>query len=111
VSKALEEARNAKLIGNALEAQVELYVDGSDGDLLARYKDLLAQTFIVSSVDIHPFADAPEDAFKSEVIAGLGVKVLSAHGGKCQRCWRYEETVGIEEEHPGLCARCAGVLV
>jgi isoleucyl-tRNA synthetase len=111
VSRALEEARNAKKIGNSLEAKVELYTDGSTQELLDKYQDMLAQLFIVSSVGIYPFFEAPDDAFKSDTILNLAIKILAAPGAKCERCWRYEETVGGVPEHPGLCARCASVLV
>jgi len=109
-SRALEEARNTKLIGNSLEARVELYADGSTRELLEEYRAQLAQMFIVSSVDVRPFGGAPADAFKSELIGNFAIKVLPAGGSKCERCWRYEDTVGESAEDPGLCARCAGVL-
>jgi len=111
VSKALEEARNAKKIGNSLEAQVELYVDETMQEFLGKYQDALAQVLIVSSAHAHPFFEAPADAYKSELIPNFAVRVTSAPGAKCERCWRYEETVGGVPEHPGLCARCASVLV
>ncbi|MCL6471629.1 MAG: isoleucine--tRNA ligase [Firmicutes bacterium] len=111
VAKALEEARNEKRIGNSLEAQVELYVDDSTREFLDSFKDLLAQVMIVSSVKVYPYFEAPVDSFRSEVILDFAVKVSQAPGAKCERCWRYEETVGVSHEHPGLCARCASVLV
>ncbi|MBE0448345.1 MAG: isoleucine--tRNA ligase [Actinobacteria bacterium] len=111
VSRALEEARNAKMIGNSLEAKVELYADGTTQELLNKYQGMLAQLLIVSSASIYPFFEAPGDAFKSDLIPSLAVKVLPAPGAKCERCWRYEETVGGISEYPGLCARCAAVLV
>ncbi|HEY3374340.1 MAG TPA: isoleucine--tRNA ligase [Candidatus Aquicultor sp.] len=116
VAKALEEARNAKAIGSPLEAQVELYVDGATREFLDRYAhghygDALAQVMIVSNVVLLPYFEAPADAFKSELIPNLAVKVSAAPGVKCERCWRYEETVGEEADHPSLCARCAAVMV
>lgn len=110
VAKALEEARNAKMIGNSLEAQVELYVDDATREFLGKYKDTLAQVMIVSEASIYPYFEAPSDAYKSELIPNLAIKVSPAPGAKCERCWRYEETVGGMPEHPGLCARCASVI-
>ncbi|MBS3910130.1 MAG: isoleucine--tRNA ligase [Actinobacteria bacterium] len=109
-SKALEEARNAKLIGNSLEAGVELYVDGATKELLGQYESQLAQLFIVSSVEVDRFEAAPSEVFKSDAIEALAIRVQPAKGSKCERCWRYEDTVGENDEHRGLCARCAGVL-
>jgi len=111
VAKALEEARNAKMIGNSLEAQVELYADDATREFLGEYKDALAQVMIVSEASIYPYFEAPPDAYKSELISNLVIKVSPAPGAKCERCWRYEETVGGMPEHPGLCARCASVIV
>ena len=48
-----------------------------------------------------------------EIRAGAGeatVKVAPARGKRCARCWKHEESVGRESEHPELCERCAGVV-
>jgi isoleucyl-tRNA synthetase len=111
VSKALEKARNEKLIGNSLEAKVELYVGDATKSFLEKHAGILAQVMIVSSVDIKPIEQAPADSFKSELINSLAIGVSSASGVKCERCWRFEETVGVNGEHPGLCARCAEVVI
>ncbi len=111
VAKALEEARNEKMIGNSLEARVDLYTDDSMREFLGRYEDFLAQVMIVSNVRLHPYFEAPVDAYRSELVLDLAIKISPAPGAKCERCWRYEETVGHIAEHPGLCARCAAVLV
>ncbi|WP_286977530.1 class I tRNA ligase family protein, partial [Candidatus Aquicultor secundus] len=119
VAKALEEARNKKEIGNALEAEVELYADDALREFLENYRkvqvavdqNLLSQVMIVSSVNVYPYFESPENVYKSELIPNLAIKVSPAPGAKCERCWRYEETVGQAPEHPGLCARCASVLV
>ena len=52
VLKALEEARNNKLIGTGLEAQVTLTAPDPLFTLLARYKDQLRYLFIVSAVTL-----------------------------------------------------------
>jgi len=44
--------------------------------------------------------------FKSAEIEGLVVGVEKARGGKCERCWIYEESVGSDANHPTVCARC-----
>jgi len=43
-------------------------------------------------------------------VSGLAVVVERARGGKCQRCWQYQASVGKDSEHPGLCARCRRAL-
>ncbi len=40
----------------------------------------------------------------------LKVRVERARGGKCERCWNYNEDVGSDATHPGLCDRCLPVV-
>ncbi len=94
VLKALEEARNKKLIGQSLQAKVILRADGELFDFLNENLQLLPTVFITSQV---------------EVVKGSGeleVEVVEAEGEKCERCWIYSETVGTHAEHPTLCTRC-----
>ena len=91
VLKALEEARQAKLIGTSLEARVRL---GST-DLLERYKGDLPALFIVSQVVL----DSPE-----------GIVVEHADGLKCERCWKYSVHVGEDAEYPTVCEHCSAAL-
>jgi isoleucyl-tRNA synthetase len=105
--KALEQARNSKLIGNSLEALVHLYMpEGEWQALLATYQTILPMIFIVSAVGLHPDDSAPPEALTSEVIQGLKVHVVRAPGQKCVRCWQYRQDVGQHRAHPTLCGRC-----
>ena len=36
----------------------------------------------------------------------LQVAVTNAEGEKCERCWRWEPTVGSHDDHATLCTRC-----
>lgn len=111
VSKALEEARKEKAIGNSLEAEVDLYLAKEWYEFLLPVQDDLATLFIVSAVRIHEeSAGVPEGVFISEEIEGVKVKVAPSAHGKCERCWNYSSTVGTNEEHPTICARCADIL-
>lgn len=57
-------------------------------------------------------ASLVEDTAAGEATAREDLKVLvkPASGHKCERCWTYSETVGQDEKHPTLCARCASVV-
>ncbi|MDA8064979.1 MAG: isoleucine--tRNA ligase [Thermaerobacter sp.] len=92
VLKALEEARSAKLIGDSLEAQVRLTPPREEAELLAAYRDQLAEVFIVSGVRLEAGGE-PQ------------VRVERAPGEKCGRCWIRSEAV---EE--GVCPRCRRVM-
>ncbi len=105
VNKALEEARNNKLIGKPLESKIKLFAQGELLEFLGENKAVLPASFIVSQVEV----SEGEGDFKGEV-EGLSVTVCKADGQKCQRCWSYSETVGTVEGNDEICARCAAIL-
>ncbi len=94
VMKALEEARNAKLIGAGLEARVTITADAETKAFLASFGEQLKFTLIVSAVELQEGA-------------ALSVKVDKADGVKCERCWHYTVDVGADTRYPGACGRCA----
>ena len=106
VNKALEAARTAKTIGKSLEAKVDLHCSEEACRFLAGEEKLLPTIFIVSEVAL---TQEGSGAFSGEV-EGITVDVSAAQGEKCQRCWMQSETVGKDEKHPTLCARCAAIL-
>ncbi|MGN0459063.1 MAG: isoleucine--tRNA ligase [Eubacterium sp.] len=105
VQKALELARNEKIIGKPLEAKVNLFANGELAEFLNANVDALPEIFITSAVEI---ADG-EGEFKGDV-EGLSVTVSKADGEKCERCWKFSDTVGADAEHPTLCACCAQTM-
>jgi isoleucyl-tRNA synthetase len=111
ISKALEQARKDKLIGHSLDAAVHIYPAEDTYHFLKAYVDQLNTLSIVSaSVLYEPAVQPPEDAFSSEVVMGLRVRVTKAEGEKCDRCWRYSSHVGKNQQHPTLCERCVTVV-
>lgn len=105
VQKALEIARNEKKIGKSLEAHIVLGAEGELYDFLKSVETALPEIFITSGVTV----TNEKQAFEGEV-EGLSVGVEPAKGEKCERCWKFSETVGCDENHPHLCAHCAEVL-
>ena len=105
VQKALELARNEKIIGKPLEAKVSLYADGELYDFLKSVEAQLPEIFITSSVTV----ENGEGEVKGDV-EGLSVTVSKADGEKCERCWAFSDTVGQDKNHPTLCAHCAKVM-
>lgn len=104
VLKALEEARNEKLIGKPLEAKVTLVPRDEETKNVLESMDHLHQFLIVSDAQIVA-ADADAKEYKY-----VDVKVEVHPGEKCERCWVASDTVGEVEEHPTLCTRCAEVV-
>ena len=103
VLKALEEARNSKLIGGSLEAKVSLSAPQALLPVLDRRRADLRYAFIVSEVEFHepPGGDGT---------AALRVQVTKAPGRKCERCWNYSIHVGENPEYPTICERCTEAL-
>ncbi|NLK00655.1 MAG: isoleucine--tRNA ligase [Clostridia bacterium] len=111
VVDALEIARNDKLIRDSLEARVELYPDENLFEFLKTMEDELPTIFIVSQVLLKSPDEAEGKEFtKVSEDQGLKVKVLTALGDKCERCWMFSQYVGQSREHPSLCERCEGVV-
>ena len=107
VNKALELARSEKRIGKSLEAAVTLHfgpeAQAVDSALAELDAGEMADLCIVSALDR---SAAPVEGYAGEAVPGLTVKVESAAGEKCQRCWKYDEHVGED----GLCPRCRSVV-
>ncbi|WP_261132709.1 isoleucine--tRNA ligase [Bacillus sp. Marseille-Q3570] len=107
VLKALENARNKKEIGKSLAASIELYPNAKAKELLNNAGEL-DKFFIVSHATVAGDKEqAPEHA---DVYDLVGVVVKAAEGETCERCWTVTTTVGENEDHPALCARCATVV-
>jgi isoleucyl-tRNA synthetase len=102
VLKALEEARNQKLIGGNLQAQVTLTAADPVYSVLERFQNDLRYIFIVSAVDLKKESgngDTP-----------VTVHVNKAPGTKCERCWNFSIHVGDDKNYPTVCERCSAVL-
>ena len=102
VLKALEEARNQKLIGGNLQAQVTLTAVDPVFSVLERFKNDLRYFFIVSAVEVKKGSGNGD----SPVVVQVG----KAPGLKCERCWNFSTRVGEDKNYPSVCERCSAVL-
>jgi isoleucyl-tRNA synthetase len=102
VLKALDTARNEKMIGKPLEAQLTITAAEPAYALLLRYKDQLRYLFIVSAVTLMQGS--------GNGTGGVHVEVKKADGAKCERCWNYSTHVGEDKNYPTVCERCSAVL-
>ena len=108
VLKALEEARNEKLIGKSFEAKVTLYPTEPVKVLIDALNANIEQVLIVSGFEVAAInADVPEKAIKFD---NMSVLVEHATGETCQRCRAIKEDVGSHEKLPTLCHRCATIV-
>lgn len=99
VYKALEEARNEKIIGKSLEAKVYLNLRDEDKETLKPILDNLKQLLIVSEVII-----TPNELKKYDYCE---VDVQKMNGKRCERCWNYFDERFIIDD---ICPRCHEVL-
>lgn len=96
VLKALDQAREEKVIGGSLEAAVQLNAGDETYPLLAEYEAQLPALFIVSQVEVRK-THAEE----------MSIIVTRAVGDKCERCWKYTLDVGSDSDFPTVCKACA----
>ena len=91
----LEEARQAKQIGKSLEACVTLTGGGRELEIGQAHRKDLRELINISQLKLEA-GEGDE----------LQVGVANAEGEKCERCWRWEPTVGSHDDHATLCTRC-----
>ena len=104
--KALEEARNEKIIGKSLEAHLTIHASEPVRTLLASLDSDIAQLLIVSQLTVTEAA-APEAALAFD---GVAFVVEHAKGNVCDRCRRIDETVRERSYNAYVCDHCANIL-
>ena len=111
VLKALEVARNEKLIGKSMEAKVTVYPNEQVRALFTALNANLPQLLIISpdffTVSEEGPASAPEAAQKFEDVAIL---VERAEGHVCDRCRQVKAKLSDHEHLEHVCEHCAGVI-
>jgi isoleucyl-tRNA synthetase len=100
VTKALEQARQDKVIGHPLDAVVRVRAPQRLFAFLQGFGAELREIFIVSQVLLE------QDGATSEMTVTVG----RAAGAKCQRCWVYDTSVGADKGHPEICERCSRAI-
>ncbi len=99
INRVLETARNDKIIGGGLEAEVTIFANEEYARLLAKLGNELRFVTITSKADVKPLATA--DVAEGEV-KGLAIKVIRSANHKCPRCWHYSDS----PTENTLCSRC-----
>lgn len=105
VNKALEVARNEKLIGSSLQAEVTLFANAELAEKLHLLSDELRFVLLTSKALVQEVSVQPEGAQGTEV-AGLWLQVAVSTAAKCERCWHHVDDVGAHEGHGDICGRC-----
>ncbi|HER2538823.1 TPA: isoleucine--tRNA ligase [Streptococcus pyogenes] len=105
--KALEEARNAKIIGKSLEAHLTIYASEEVKNLLTALDSDIALLLIVSQLTIADLADAPADAVAFE---GIAFMVEHAIGEVCERSRRIDPTTRMRSYNAFVCDHSAKII-
>ena len=105
ISKAIELARQNKVVGHSLDACVKIFAPEKLRKFLEDYNEEMRALLIVSQADIVD-KDESKDSYQSSEFEGLKIWVSKARGKKCERCWIYDETVGMDDNQPTVCKRC-----
>lgn len=93
--KVLEQLRAEKTIGASLEAAVVITAADATLEHLKRCENL-RELLIVSKVELREGA--------------LNISASKAAGEKCVRCWTYSESLGQNQDLPGICPKCVEAL-
>ena len=107
VLKAMEIKREEKIIGSSLEANVIIHsIDKNTIDFIqSNLVDL--KTILISS-DINIVEDENGE-YKTDIL-GISINISKSLGKKCERCWMFSKTVGLDNENSTICERCCLAL-
>ncbi|AVH32229.1 isoleucine--tRNA ligase [Vibrio fluvialis] len=105
VNKLLENARNEKIIGGSLQAEVTLFASDELAAKINKLEDELRFVLLTSKANVKPLAEK-SDAAQATDIDGLFVQVNKTEAEKCDRCWHYTPDVGTIKGHETICGRC-----
>ncbi|MEO7932163.1 MAG: isoleucine--tRNA ligase [Chthoniobacterales bacterium] len=94
VAQGIEAQRQEKIIGNALEAHVEVSLPAAESPQIDH--DEIEEFLILSDLVL--------------TVGERHSTVTRTSSSRCERCWRHRPTVGSNSTHPELCARCAEVV-
>jgi len=97
--RVLEGLRQEKKIASNQEASVTFNCDEEDTEFLRAFGlAQFAALCIVSEVKLQ------------KTSGQTSVSAQKSSYDKCQRCWNYWPSVGIDDDHPDLCKRCVEVV-
>ena len=113
----LEEARQQKQIGKALEAKLAIKGRGEQAYFWKHEAENLRELLNVSQFSSNAESIEPDDVPLDEIdirlhsthkpfFKELIAEVSKADGQKCERCWHWETDIGQNAEHPTICVRC-----
>lgn len=110
VLKALEEARNNKLIGRSLEAKLTIYPNQQVREILTAVNADISQLLIISPDYFEIASETQKISSKAVKFEDVAILVEKADGETCDRCRQIRKDIGLDEKLPHLCGRCAYIV-
>ena len=102
VTRAIEPVRAEKKIGSSLESAVLIKVTNPEiKTLLETLENELAGVFITSQATLINDSEDPQNLLNQHEEDVYKIYVTSAVGEKCDRCWKFSETLSS-----GICPAC-----
>ena len=98
VNKKIEALREKNIVGSSLQAEVKISAPLEIHESLDYFEDELKFILITSEVSL---SSSKKD---------LKIEVKASKNKKCDRCWHYVPSVGMNSEHPSICQRCISNL-
>ena len=110
----LEAARQAKVVGKALEAEIDITPSWEKQPLLKKYESSLKEIINVSKITLKaPLRGKHTEIMalgKSAIISDCLFDLRPASGHKCARCWNYMPHVADYGIWQNVCDRCTDAL-
>ena len=109
-ARVLERLRVAGNIGASLDAEVTLYLEPRELDVIERLADELRFALITSYATTRPYTEHPPKAIAEVLASGarIALEAYASSHPKCARCWHHRQDIGAHPNHPEICARCVG---
>lgn len=107
ILKALEEARDQKLIGKSFEASVTVYPGEAAKAALDKLSGEDFREILIVSNLVMGQGEVPAEAKQFDQASVL---VRRAEGEVCPRCRMYRTDLGADSRLPQLCGRCASIV-
>jgi isoleucyl-tRNA synthetase len=97
----LEKMRKDKMIGKSLEAGIIAVGPAKQIVSFDKWQDVFKEFINISQLSTR----------HNESYSKIFLEAAKADGQKCERCWHWETDIGLNAEHPTICARCTKAVL
>ncbi|AEB28262.1 isoleucine--tRNA ligase [Francisella hispaniensis] len=105
VNRVLEIKRNEDVVKASLEAEIIIYADKDNYNLLEKLGNELRFLLISSKANLKAIEEKTSSSIAAN-IPGLSIEITKIEEPKCERCWHRSSTVGENPLYEDICSRC-----